>query len=135
MVLFPFISEYDGLRFIFSNYRIRYSDVYNHPEKIQEQFQKLYQETNVHFKPPESILNAFGYQALSNKSYDLAIRYFQMNIDYYPNSSNVYDSMGEAWMKKGDNKKAIEYYKHSIQLNPSNKSAMEMINKMQAQKK
>ncbi|MFI5155336.1 MAG: alpha/beta hydrolase-fold protein [Chitinophagales bacterium] len=131
----PFISEYNGLRFIFSDYRIKYSEVYKHPEKIQEQFQKLYEETHVHFKPPESILNGFGYQALNNKSYDLAIRFFQMNIDYYPNSSNVYDSMGEAWMNKGDNKKAIEYYKHSIQLNPSNKSAVEMINKMQAQKK
>ena len=128
----PFISEYAGLRFIFRDYRIRYSEVFNYPEMIQAQFQRLYEETNVKFKPPESVLNGFGYQAINNKSYDLAIKYFQLNIDYYPNSSNVYDSMGEALMNKGDKKQAIEYYQRAIQLNPSNVSAMEMIKKMQA---
>ena len=126
----PFISEYDGLRFIFTDYRIR-NDVFFHPELITKQYQKLSEETGVKFKPPESLINNLGYQALNNKLYDLAIQYFQMNINYYPDSFNVYDSMGEAQMKKGDNKKAIAFYKRSLELNPSNKGAEEMIKKME----
>jgi tetratricopeptide (TPR) repeat protein len=80
---------------------------------------------------PESVVNALGYQAMGNKSYDLALQYFQMNIDYYPNSANVYDSMGEALMNKGDYKKSIENYQKSLELNPKNENAKTMINKMQ----
>jgi predicted alpha/beta superfamily hydrolase len=127
----PFISEYDGLRFIFSDYRIKYQEVFRHPELIGSQFQKLYNETGVRFKPPESVINNLGYQALNNKLYDLAILYFQMNINYYPDSYNVYDSMGEAQMKKGENKRAITYYKRSLELNPLNKGAEEMIKKLE----
>jgi predicted alpha/beta superfamily hydrolase len=127
----PFISEYDGLRFIFADYRIR-NEVFHHPELITAQYQKLYEETGVKFKPDESVINNLGYQALNSKSYDLAVEYFQMNINYYPDSYNVYDSMGEAWMKKGDYRKSISYYKRSLDLNPANKGAEEMIRKMQA---
>ena len=109
-------------------------EVFRHPELIGIQFQKLYEETGVRFKPPESVINNLGYQAINNKLYDLAIQYFQMNINYYPDSYNVYDSMGEAQMKKGDNKKAIAFYKHSLELNPSNKGAEEMIKKMEQAK-
>jgi predicted alpha/beta superfamily hydrolase len=127
----PFISEYDGLRFIFSDYRIKFQEAFHHPELISSQFQKLYEQTGVRFKPPEGLINNLGYQALNNKLYDLAIQYFQININYYPESPNVYDSMGEGMMKKGDNKKAIEYYKKSLELNPHNTSAIEMIKKME----
>jgi predicted alpha/beta superfamily hydrolase len=130
----PFISEYDGLRFIFADYRIR-NDFFHHPELITAQYQKMYEETGVKFKPPESLINNLGYQALNSKSYDLAIEYFQMNINYYPDSYNVYDSMGEALMKKGDYKKAISFYRRSLDLNPANKGAVDMIKKMEQAKK
>jgi len=131
----PFISEYEGLRFIFDDYHIRWTKMLFHPEKLKEQFTKFSAETNVQFIPPEDVINSFGYNMLNTKLYDLAIQYFQMNIDYYPKSPNVYDSMGEALMKKGDTKKAIEYYQKSLQLNPTNDNAKKMISSMQAPKK
>jgi len=46
----------------------------------------------------ESELNALGYQLLhANKRRD-AIRIFVLNTEAYPRSSNVYDSLGEAYM-------------------------------------
>ena len=55
-------------------------------------------------------------------------------FDNYPESVNVYDSMGEALMKKGENNKSIEYYKKSLALNPNNQNAKDMIAKMQKKK-
>ncbi len=42
--------------------------------------------------------------------------------------------MGEAWMNKGDSKKAIEYYEKSIKLNPNDENGKEMIRKMKEKK-
>jgi predicted alpha/beta superfamily hydrolase len=132
----PFISEYNGLRFIFDGYHVRFGQVYAHPDLLKEQFRKFSEETKVKFLPPEDVINSIGYNVMnSRENYDLAIQFFQMNIDYYPNSANVYDSMGEAWMNKGDNKKAIEYYEKSLKLNPQNKNAEEMIKQLKQQPK
>jgi predicted alpha/beta superfamily hydrolase len=127
----PFISEYNGLRFIFNDYHIRYGDIFFHPELLLQHYSKFSEQTGVRFMPPEGVVNMLGYQAIYGKKYDLAIKYFQMNIDYYPNSSNVYDSMGDALMQKGELKKAIENFSKSVQLNPHNDHAKEMIRKLQ----
>ena len=63
-----------------------------------------------------------------------AIEFFQMNIDMYPKSYNVYDSMGEAWMNKGDYKKAIAYYEKSLELNPGNQNGKDKIKEMKEKK-
>lgn len=131
----PFISEYNGLRFIFNDYHIRTTDVIFHPEKLKQQFDQFSTKTNVKFKPPEDLVNGLGYNLLTTRKYDLAIEFFQMNIDNYPRSANAYDSMGEAWMVKGDTKKAIQYYQKSLELNPKNINAKNMISKMQQVKK
>lgn len=130
----PFISEYNGLRFIFDGYHIRTAQIIFDPEKLKEHFQKFSEETKVKFMPPEDVINSLGYNMLNNDKFDITVKFFQMNIDYYPQSANVYDSMGEAWMKKGDSKKAIDYYQKSLALNPDNQNAKDMIAKMQTAK-
>jgi tetratricopeptide (TPR) repeat protein len=42
--------------------------------------------------------------------------------------------MGEAWMNKGDYKKAIAYYEKSLALNPNNQNGKDMIKKMKGKK-
>lgn len=75
----------------------------------------------------EGELNTLGYALLSDKRIDEAIKIFNMNISVFPESSNVYDSMGEAYMEKGEDKKAIKNYKKSLELNPGNKNAIVML--------
>jgi tetratricopeptide (TPR) repeat protein len=48
----------------------------------------------------------------------------------YPNSYNVYDSYGEACFINGDYNEAIKNYKRSIELNPNNTNAIEMLKKI-----
>ena len=69
----------------------------------------------------------------SGKTSD-AIAVFQRNVQEYPQSENVYDSLGEAYMKAGQKELAIQNYEKSLQLDPKNENAVEMLKKLKAMK-
>jgi tetratricopeptide (TPR) repeat protein len=75
-------------------------------------------------------INKAGYALLAQKKYNEAIEVFQLNVKLYPNSGNVYDSLGEAYMLAGDKKKAIENYEKSIKLDPQNTNGKDMLTKL-----
>lgn len=78
----------------------------------------------------EDELNALGYQLIQAKKFHEAIRVFQLNLEAYPQSSNVYDSLAEAYMDNGDKPEAIANYQKSLQLNPKNRNAVSMLQKL-----
>jgi len=105
---------------------------------IKQAVQHFYQlkELNTdYFDLNEKILNNTGYKFLHYKNYEHARIVFQLNAALYPNSFNVYDSLGEALMLLGDNIGALNNYKKSIHLNPENKNALKMIEKLKNRKK
>lgn len=132
----PLIAEYDGLRFIFSFYKpdISYSQLKDSSLNIDSVIKQYSETLSKNFGypsvPPESFLNLLGYESIALKEYDKAYRIFRMNIEFHPTSSNVYDSMGELLMLRGDTINAIENYEKSIKLNPNNENAKTMIKKM-----
>ena len=82
----------------------------------------------------ESQLNSFGYQLLQVGKIDQAIALLKLNVESYPKSANVYDSLGEAYMIKGNKEEAIMNYEKSLKLNPKNKNAEENIKKLKESK-
>ena len=83
----------------------------------------------------ETEVNSIGYLLLHDPGKrDAALEFFKMNTLEFPNSANAFDSLGEAYMENGDNKKAIENYKKSIELNPGNDNAKKMIEKLTSNK-
>src|SRR5579859_1177921 len=84
-------------------------------------------------KPDEGMLNMMGYLMLNDGKVDLAIKLFQRNVDEYPESSNVYDSLGEAYAAAGKKDLAIANYEKSLQLDPKNNNAVERLKKLKAQ--
>jgi len=78
----------------------------------------------------ESALNTLGYQLLGIKKSRAAIEIFKLNAEEYPQSFNVYDSLGEAYMMNGDDSLAVESYKRSLELNRQNVNAQQMIDKI-----
>ncbi len=58
------------------------------------------------------------------------MRLFELNVETYPESSNVYDSLGEAFMDAGNKKQAIFNYEKSLALDPSNTNAKKMLEKL-----
>ena len=77
----------------------------------------------------ERKFNRMGYNFLREKEYDKAIGIFKINMALFPRSSNVYDSMGDAMLRKGDTINGVEYYRKAYSLNSDNKTAERIINK------
>lgn len=79
----------------------------------------------------ESEFNAMGYRLMGAGEMKAAIEIFKLNVELYPKSANVYDSLAEAYMNSGDTRKAIKNYKKSLELNPDNNNAREMLKKLE----
>jgi tetratricopeptide (TPR) repeat protein len=77
----------------------------------------------------EGSLNAFGYSVLEKDAAG-AIQIFQLNADTFPDSANVWDSLGEAYMKSGDAKNAQLNYEKALKLDPNNRNAKDMLKKL-----
>lgn len=68
-------------------------------------------------------LNYIGLQLSYHKNLEAAIRVFKFAVALYPNSGNLYDSLGETYIIKGDTLQAIQTFKKALQLNPENENA------------
>lgn len=81
----------------------------------------------------EQKINRFGYGLLNDKNDAAgAAKIFEINVREFPQSSNVYDSYGEALMKLGNYPLAIENYKKAVALDSTNRRALGMIAQMQS---
>jgi tetratricopeptide (TPR) repeat protein len=78
----------------------------------------------------EADLNRLGYELLNDKKNAEAIEILKLNVEEFPASANVYDSLGEAYMAAGFKEQAIANYKKSLELDPKNTNAEEMLKKL-----
>ena len=79
----------------------------------------------------EPRLNDLGYALLREKRIAEAISVFKVNVELYPQSANVYDSLGEAYLVNGDKELAAANYKKSLELDPKNENAASALKKLQ----
>jgi predicted alpha/beta superfamily hydrolase len=114
----PHITAYKALRKLFSGWRYNaFEDRENQSlERFLAHYRKLSKQFAFDIKPGEAQVNGFGYMFLGMKNYDKAIEVFQYNIKQFPDSPNVYDSIGEAFEKKGDLKSAKINYTKSTKM-------------------
>lgn len=75
----------------------------------------------------EGDMNRVGYLLLMEGKKKEAIEIFKINVDTYPKSGNVYDSLGEAYLADGDKKLAIENYSKSVELDPTNENGKKVL--------
>lgn len=77
-----------------------------------------------------SELNSVGYVLLDQNKVKEAINILTLNTKLYPNVSNVYDSLAEAYEKDGNKENAILYYKKALELNPKAENAIEKLKEL-----
>jgi hypothetical protein len=65
--------------------------------------------------PPEAFVNRLGYQFLGRGDTARAIIFFEHNVRLYPESANVYDSLGEALEHAGEIEKAAASYATAVE--------------------
>jgi CubicO group peptidase (beta-lactamase class C family) len=90
---------------------------------------KAKQSATYNFAEPE--LNQLGYRLLQNGKPREAIEIFKLNVEAYPQSFNTYDSLAEAYMSAKERELAIQNYKKSLELNPNNAHATEVLKKLE----
>jgi tetratricopeptide (TPR) repeat protein len=81
----------------------------------------------------ENEFNLLGYRYLGEQKVDAAIAVFEINVERFPDSWNVYDSLGEAYGVKGDTERAIQHYRRSVELNPDNGNGIQAIERLEAE--
>jgi uncharacterized membrane protein len=104
----------------------------NGVDKAAKQYHDLKVAATSPYNFDEDELNTLGYELIRANKFKEAIRIFQLNVEAYPQSSNVYDSLGEAYLNDGDKPRAIANYQKSLELNPKNGNAVLMLRKLNA---
>ena len=93
-----------------------------------EHFKKIKNSENYSLK--ENEMNSVGYSLLNSNKVTEAIEVFKLNVEAFPKSGNAYDSLGEAYLVDGNEKLAIENYKKSLELDPTNTNAKNVLKKL-----
>ncbi len=95
-----------------------------------ERFRMLRAESASDLYFDEREFNELGYRLLGAGDSEAAIEIFQLNVELFPESANVYDSLAEAYMKSGQTDQAVRYYEKSLELDPDNQNARNMLKKL-----
>lgn len=94
---------------------------------------KLYKEKDKYYID-ENEINNVGYHFLNSKNDpQKALKVFQINTQLFPNSANVFDSLGETYMMAGDRENAIKCYETCLRINPAWDNATQMLKKLKQQ--
>ncbi|MBS0662525.1 MAG: FKBP-type peptidyl-prolyl cis-trans isomerase [Verrucomicrobia bacterium] len=75
----------------------------------------------------EGQLNMLGYHYLQRGRLDDAMAVLRWNVELFPESGNVYDSLAEAQVREGNRAEALANYEKSLKLDPTNKNAERML--------
>jgi predicted alpha/beta superfamily hydrolase len=111
----PLKSLYNGLEILYKNWMIRAAAADQGVEAVQTHYDKLSERYGYKVEIPENVFNMMGYRALRQQKYDLALSFFLKNVQLYPESANVYDSLGEGYEATGALKLAEKNYKIAVE--------------------
>jgi len=105
-----------GLRMIYSRWRVPRS-VFAEPKlaALQQHFSRLSDEYGFHIPVPETMINQLGYVLMGTGDLAGAIEIFETNVENFPGSANVFDSLAEALERNEQYAMAAENYNRAYE--------------------
>jgi predicted alpha/beta superfamily hydrolase len=97
-------SHYFGLRKIYEDWQVPRDvsgAITGGLKGADAHYKKLSEKFGYTIATPEEVINQTGYQFLADGKPDEAIAVFKANVERYPVSANVYDSLAEAYERGG----------------------------------
>ncbi|MGD9993781.1 MAG: alpha/beta hydrolase-fold protein [Salinivirgaceae bacterium] len=93
----PYVSLYRGLRFVFADWHLPQEFQQKDLAAMDAYYAALSKKYGYPIHTPENIINMLGYRYLQAGDMKTALTTFIENSKRYPGSSNVFDSLGEAY--------------------------------------
>ena len=98
-------SHYFGLRKVYEGWQgprdVKTGALLGGLKGAEEHYKRLSERFGYSIPVPENLINQMGYQFLADGKPDEAIAVFKANVERYPGSANVYDSLAEAYERGG----------------------------------
>jgi hypothetical protein len=118
-------SHYFGLRKVYADWQaprdLTSGAVLGGLKGADAHYKKLSEKFGYSIPAPEGLINQMGYQLLFEGKPEQAIATFKANIERYPSSANVYDSLAEAYEQGGRIDLAEPLYDKARSLGEQNK--------------
>ena len=118
-------SHYVGLRKVYDGWQaprdMKSGAVLGGLKGADAHYAKLSAKFGYTIPVPEQLINQMGYQFMFDGKPDEAIAAFKANVERYPNSANVYDSLAEAYERGGRIELAEPLYDKARTLGEQNK--------------
>ena len=117
-------THYAGLRKVFEPFRFVLGPPTDDPKKLlaraREHYAKASARIGFTLPVPEATVNQIGYRLLQAGHVPEAIEVFRANTEAWPESANVYDSLGEALERAGTLDQALASYRRAAALGKTN---------------
>lgn len=112
-------AQYWGLRDVFDGWRLPRDPetrVFSGDlDDLEEHYARLSKRFGFKVLPGENAINQLGYQLVFREDFAGAIEIFSYNVELYPSSANVYDSLGEALENAGRLDEALAAYSKAVE--------------------
>jgi predicted alpha/beta superfamily hydrolase len=112
-------AHYAGLRSIFSDWPLP-RDNDGSPTGgmagIEQHYRSLSQRYGYPIQVPENVRNGFGYRLMGDNKFDEAIAVFKRNVELYPGSANVYDSLADGYESAGKVGLALQNCENAVEV-------------------
>ena len=110
----PLKSLYEGLEFIYAGWRVPGEVAAQGIDAIKKHYTDLSLKYGYSIEIPEAFLNRLGYQLMAQGKLKKAIAVFKYNVELYPYSANVYDSLGEGLETDNQLETALQNYQQAV---------------------
>jgi len=128
-VAFP--GLYSNLKKLFQGWSFPGEAWETGPDKVKEHFHSLSERFGFPVPITEEFLTGHAFHGLRrHNTPDEAIRLFEFCLTLYPNSAESYEGIGEAYVVKGMEEKALEFYQKALELDPANANVRKIIDNL-----
>jgi tetratricopeptide (TPR) repeat protein len=113
-------SHYVGLRKVYEGWQgprdLKSGQLLGGLKGADAHYKKLSEKFGYSIPVPEQLINQMGYQFIFDGKPEEAIAVFKANVERYPTSANVYDSLAEAYERGGRYDLAEPLYEKALTL-------------------
>ena len=95
-----------------------------------QRFRKIKSDPRSRYVNSEAAINSLGYDLLAKKRTADAVEVFKLNVEFYPSSANVYDSLGDGLVAAGRNDEAIKSYEKALSIDPNYPSSIDALKRL-----